>query len=127
MKDEAEANAESDKKAKEEVEKLNSADALIFTTEKQLKEYGEKIPADKKAPIEEGLTKLKEAYASKNLEAIDTAQAALNAAWTAASEDMYKASAEGQPQQPGGDGAGAAGGAQPDSDHVTDVDFEEVK
>src|SRR5579872_2160752 len=112
MKDEAEANAEADKKAREEVEKLNSADALIFTTEKQLKEYGEKIPADKKAPIEDGLTKLKEAYASKNLDAIDTAQAALNAAWTAASEDMYKASAEGQPQQPGADGAGAAGGAQ---------------
>jgi molecular chaperone DnaK len=127
MKDEAEANAEADKKAKEEVEKLNSADALIFTTEKQLKEYGEKIPADKKAPIEEGLKKLKEAYAAKDLGAIDNAQAALNAAWTAASEDMYKASAEGGQAQPGAADAGAASGAQPDSDHVTDVDFEEVK
>src|SRR3954469_16540166 len=82
MKDEAEANAEADKKAKEEVEKLNSADALIFSTEKQLKEYGDKIPAEKKAPIEEGLKKLKEAYASKNLDAIETAQTELNAAWT---------------------------------------------
>src|SRR5436305_14678872 len=81
MKDEAEANAESDKKAKEEVEKLNSADALIFTTEKQLKEYGDKISADKKAPIEEGLKKLKDAYASKDLNSIETAQTELNAAW----------------------------------------------
>jgi molecular chaperone DnaK len=126
MKDEAEANAEADKKAKEEVEKLNSADALIFTTEKQLKEYGDKISADKKAPIEEGLKKLKEAYASKNLDAIDAAQTELNAAWTAASEEMYKAAADSGQAQPGagGDGAGAA---QDAGDHVTDVDFEEVK
>ncbi|MDB5154390.1 MAG: dnaK, partial [Mucilaginibacter sp.] len=126
MKDEAEANAEADKKAKEEVEKLNSADALIFTTEKQLKEYGDKISADKKAPIEEGLKKLKEAYASKNLDAIDAAQTELNTAWTAASEEMYKAAADTGQAQPGagGDGAGAA---QDAGDHVTDVDFEEVK
>src|SRR6202012_5906365 len=113
MKDEAEANAEADKKAKEEVEKLNSADALIFTTEKQLKEYGDKISADKKAPIEEGLKKLKDAYAAKNLADIETAQTELNAAWATASEEMYKASAEAG-QQPGAEGPGAAGGAQPD-------------
>src|SRR4051812_19747746 len=124
MKDEAEANAEADQKAKEEVEKLNSADALIFSTEKQLKEYGDKIPAEKKAPIEEGLTKLKAAYASKNLADIEVAQEQLNTAWTAASEDMYKASAEGG--QPGPD-AGAGAGPQDQSDTVTDVDFEEVK
>src|ERR1700755_2819706 len=81
MKDEAEANAEADKAAKEEVEKLNSADALIFSTEKQLKEYGDKIPADKKGAIEDGLKKLKEAYASKDLSAIDTAKTELEAAW----------------------------------------------
>jgi len=124
MKQEAEANAESDKKAKEEVEKLNSADALIFSTEKQLKEYGDKIPADKKAPIEEGLTKLKAAHASKNLADIEVAQTELSNAWNAASEDMYKATAEAG-QQPGAD---AGAGAQADnSDTVTDVDYEEVK
>src|ERR1700749_4649431 len=110
MKDEAEANADADKKAKEEVEKLNAADALIFSTEKQLKEYGDKIPADKKGAIEEGLTKLKEAYTSKNLADIEVAQNELNTAWTAASEDMYKASAEAG-QQPGAD-AGAGAGPQ---------------
>src|SRR6478752_638240 len=124
MKDEAEANADADKKAKEEVEKLNGADALIFSTEKQLKEYGDKIPADKKGAIEEGLTKLKTAYASKNLADIEVAQEELNTAWTAASEDMYKASAEGG--QPGPD-AGAGAGPQDHGDTVTDVDFEEVK
>ncbi|MCD8741166.1 molecular chaperone DnaK [Mucilaginibacter roseus] len=125
MKAEAEANAESDKKAKEEVEKLNGADALIFSTEKQLKEYGDKIPADKKAPIEEGLTKLKAAHASKNLADIEVAQAELDSAWKAASEDMYKAAAEAG-QQPGAD-AGAAGAQADNSDTVTDVDYEEVK
>ena len=106
---------------------MNSADALIFSTEKQLKEYGDKIPAEKKAPIEEGLTKLKAAYASKSLADIEVAQNELNTAWTAASEDMYKASAEGG--QPGPD-AGANAGQQDHGDHgdtVTDVDFEEVK
>jgi molecular chaperone DnaK len=129
MKDEAEANADADKKAKEEVEKLNGADALIFSTEKQLKEYGDKIPADKKGAIEEGLTKLKTAYASKNLADIEVAQNELNTAWTAASEDMYKASAEAG-QQPGADAGqagGNAGNAQGAADDVTDVDFEEVK
>src|SRR5476651_1743413 len=126
MKDEAEANAESDKKAKEEVEKLNGADALIFSTEKQLKEYGDKIPADKKAPIESGLEKLKTAYAGKNIADIEAAQAELQASWNAASEDMYKASADGGQPQPGAEHAeGAPQGAAGDA--VTDVDFEEVK
>ncbi|HCN82636.1 MAG TPA: molecular chaperone DnaK, partial [Sphingobacteriaceae bacterium] len=124
MKDEAETNAESDRKAKEEVDKLNGADALIFSTEKQLKEYGDKVSPDKKAPIEESLKKLKDAYAAKNFEDIDTAQNELQTAWTAASEEMYKASADGAGAQgqPGADGA-----ASENADHVTDVDFEEVK
>jgi molecular chaperone DnaK len=130
MKTEAEANAEADRKAKEEVEKLNAADALIFSTEKQLKEYGDKISADKKAPIESALKRLKDAYATKNLTDIEAAQTELNNAWTAASEEMYKASADGQQGQPGaGADHGAAGnnGQQNSSDTVTDVDFEEVK
>jgi molecular chaperone DnaK len=132
MKDEAEANAESDKKAKEEVEKLNGADALIFSTEKQLKEYGDKISADKKAPIEEGLKKLKEAYAAKNFTDIDAAQAELSAAWNVASEEMYKATADagdqgGQPGANGGAGSSAGGHTEGNADTVTDVDFEEVK
>ncbi len=131
MKDEAEANADADKKAKEEVEKLNSADALIFSTEKQLKEYGDKISADKKAPIEEGLKKLKEAYAAKNFTDIDAAQAELSNAWNVASEEMYKATADagdqGQPGANGGAGSSAGGHTEGNADTVTDVDFEEVK
>lgn len=132
MKREAEMNADSDKKAKEEVEKLNEADTMVFQTEKQLKEYGDKIPAEKKAPIESALTELKAAHAAKDLEKINTALAAINAAWTAASEDMYKA----QQQQGGGDpNANPNGGAQNNNgsnaggnaENVTDVDFEEVK
>jgi molecular chaperone DnaK len=126
MKDEAEANADADQKAKEEVEKLNAADALIFSTEKQLKEYGDKISADKKGPIEDGLKKLKDAYASKNLADIETAQTELNAAWATASEEMYKAAADAGQAQPGAEGAPGAG-PQDQSDTVTDVDFEEVK
>jgi molecular chaperone DnaK len=122
MKDEAEANAEADKAAREEVDKLNAADALIFSTEKQLKEYGDKLADDKKAPIEEGLKKLKDAHAAKDFAAMDTAQEALQAAWNVASEDMYKASQE------GGQAAGAADAGQAAADDtVTDVDFEEVK
>lgn len=124
MKEEAEANAESDKKAKEEIEKLNAADALIFSTEKQLKEYGDKISADKKAPIEEGLKKLKEAHASKNFAAIEAAQTELQNAWNVASEEMYKATQEaGAETQPHAEGAPAGDSG----DAVTDVDFEEVK
>lgn len=126
MKEEAEQNAEADKAAKEEAEKINGADALIFSTEKQLKEFGDKLSADKKAPIEEGLKKLKDAHAARNFADIDTAQAELQNAWNVASEEMYKAGQDGA--QPEG-GAQAQDGAQSadGSDNVTDVDFEEVK
>ncbi len=126
MKQEAEANAEADRKAKEEVDKLNAADALIFSTEKQLNEYGDKISADKKAPIEEGLKKLKDAHAAKDFTAIDAAQAELQNAWNAASEEMYKASQDaGGPAADGGQGAADSNAAS--ADDVTDVEFEEVK
>jgi len=130
MKQEAEANAESDKQAKEMADKINQADSLIFQTEKQMKEFGDKIPADKKQPIEDALKKLKEAHASKDLAAIDTAMNELNAVFQAASQEMYNASqAEGGAQ--GNPTAGAQGGntqSQPKNDgEVTDVDFEEVK
>ena len=129
MKQEAEANAEADKKAKEEIDKLNAADALVFSTEKQLKEYGDKIPADKKAPIEDALKKLKEAHAAKNFAEIDSAQAELQNAWNAASEDMYKATQDAAGAQgSAGAGNGAAGNASASGgDAVTDVDYEEVK
>lgn len=124
MKAEAKANEASDKIERERVEKINHADSLIFQTEKQLKEYGDKIPADKKAPIETALTKLKDAHKTQDVNAIDTAVAEMNAAWTAASEDMYKASQE----------AGAAGGPEAQAtnagagaENVTDAEFEEVK
>jgi len=122
MKAEAEANAEADAKAKEEADKINGADALIFSTEKQLKEFGDKLSADKKAPIEAGLQKLKDAHASRNFADIDAAQAELQNAWNVASEEMYKAGQEGAPQE----GAPQAD-AQQGGDTVTDVDFEEVK
>jgi molecular chaperone DnaK len=128
MKNEAKANEASDKMEKEKVEKINGADSLIFQTEKQLKEYGDKIPADKKAPIEAALEKLKTAHKTADLAQIDAATAEMNTAWTAASEDMYKATQEGAgAQQPGPD----AGGAEPQQgsgeSKVEDVPFEEVK
>ncbi len=132
MKKEAEANAESDRKAKEQIDKLNAADSLIFQTEKQLKEFGDKLPADKKAPIEAALNKLKEAHKSQNIDAIDAATAELNQVFHAASEEMYKAS-QGGAQQNGGPTGQGAGQQQQDSgskakdQEVTDVDFEEVK
>jgi len=129
MKNDAKANEESDKKEKERVEKINGADSLIFQTEKQLKEYGEKIPADKKAAIENSLTKLKEAHKTQDLAQIDAAMTEMNAAWTAASEDMYKATQEGAqpggPQQPGPDGHEQQ--ASNSESKVEDVPFEEVK
>jgi len=129
MKREAEANADADKKAKEEVDKLNEADAMIFQTEKQMKEYGDKIPADKKAPIESALTELKAAHASKDIAKIDAALKTMNDAWSAASQDMYKAQQE---QQNNAGGAQNNSGAQNNDqkgngENVTDVDFEEVK
>ena len=126
MKAEAEANADSDKKAKEEVEKLNSADSTIFQSEKQLKEYGEKISADKKATIEGALAKLKEAYTAKDIAAIDTAQADLTTAWNAASEEIYKATQEAGAAG-GAEGAEGSTGPEASGKDVTDVDFEEVK
>jgi molecular chaperone DnaK len=133
MKAEAEANADADKKERERVDKINAADATIFNTEKQLKEYGDKLPADKKAEIESALEKLKTAHKAQDIAGIDTAMAEMNAIWQKASEEMYKnAGAQGGqqgpfngqqgPQNPGN--GGNNGGSDPD---VTDVDFEEVK
>ncbi len=133
MKNEAKANEATDKEAKERIEKINQADSLIFQTEKQLKEYGDKIPEEKKAPIESALTKLKEAHKIQDIAAIDIAVAEMNTAWTAASEEMYKATqgagaeggapnGDGQPQQ-GGDGQQQGQGTE----NVTDAEFEEVK
>jgi molecular chaperone DnaK len=126
MKEEAEQNADADKAAKEEAEKINSADALIFSTEKQLKEFGDKLSADKKAPIEESLNKLKDAHAARNFADIDAAQAELQNAWNVASEEMYKGGQEGAQPEAGAD-AQAGGQAADSNDNVTDVDFEEVK
>jgi len=125
MKAEARANESTDKAAREKVDKVNQADSLIFQTEKQLKEFGDKLPADKKAPIETALNKLKDAHKSGDLAAIDAAVAEMNNAWTAASEEMYKAT-----QQAGGQpgGEGAQGGQQSSGgENVTDAEFEEVK
>ena len=131
MKAEAKANEATDKEAKERVEKLNAADSMIFQTEKQFKEFGEKISVDKKAPIEEALTKLKEAHKNQDIPGIDTAMAEMNTAWTAASEEIYKAQAEaGQGAQPSAEQAGtqsANGSEAPKNDTVEDVQFEEVK
>jgi molecular chaperone DnaK len=128
MKEEATANADSDKQAKERIEKLNTADSLIFQTEKQLKEFGDKLPADKKAPIEAALEKLKEAHKSQDIAAIDAATTELNTVFQAASQDMYNASQAqgGQPQGDAGQQQSSEGNKGGD-DEVTDVDFEEVK
>jgi molecular chaperone DnaK len=126
MKAEAKANEASDKLEKERVDKLNQADSMIFQTEKQLKEFGDKIPADKKAPIETALASLKEAHQSQDVAKVDTALEAMNTAWTAASEDIYKAQQAGAAEgaAPGAD-AGQNGGAS--NDTVEDAQFEEVK
>ena len=130
MKAEAEANAESDKKAKETADKLNEADAMIFQTEKQLKEFGDKLSDDKKKPIEEALEELKKAYETKDVVVIEPALEKINEAWKVASEEMYKAQAEAA-QANGADAAGAEGDAggsdSAEGDNVEDVDFEEVK
>ena len=137
MKAEAEANADADKKAKEEIEKINNADGMIFQSEKNLKEYGDKIPADKKSAIESALTELKAAHSARNVQQIDQAMEKINAAWQAASEDMYKAQQQAGGANPGagfdpnnmGGNPGQQGGNtnQGGSDNVTDVDYEEVK
>jgi len=126
MKDEATENAEADKKEREKIDKLNGADALIFQTEKQLKEYGDKVPADKKAEIEAALEELKTAHKSQEISAIDAAMEKLNGIWQSASEEMYKntQAQDGAPQDAGQpDGESQQGG---NDDEVTDVDFEEV-
>ena len=129
MKKDAEANAEADSKAKEEVDKLNSADQMIFQTEKQLKEFGDKLSDDKKKPIESALEDLKKAYESKDLEKIDETLNAINEAWKNASEEMYKAQAESGADQTGEGPASNSQNTNTDSkgDDVQDVDFEEVK
>jgi molecular chaperone DnaK len=129
MKAEAKANEAGDKIEKDRVEKLNQADSLIFQTEKQLKEFGEKIPADKKAPIETALANLKEAHASQDTAKVDTALEAMNTAWTAASEEIYKAQAAGAagPEQAGAEQAGGQANGGAANDTVEDAQFEEVK
>jgi molecular chaperone DnaK len=126
MRADAEANAEADKKAKEVADKINGADSMIFQTEKQLKEFGDKLSEDKKGPIEAALEELKKAHESKNIDQIDAAMEKINEAWKVASEELYKAQQESQAQ-----GAPTEGdpGETPKSegDNVEDVDFEEVK
>ena len=130
MKAEAKANEDADKQERERIDKLNGADSLIFQTEKQMSEYGDKIPEDKKKPIEEAVNELKEAHKAEDLSAIDAATEKLNTAWTAASQDIYNAT-----QQAGAEGAGATTDEQGPSNgqqstdaeqDVTDVEFEEV-
>ncbi|BFG69914.1 molecular chaperone DnaK [Sediminibacterium sp. KACHI17] len=129
MKAEAKANEAADKEAREKVEKLNQADSLIFQTEKQFKEFGDKIPADKKAPIEAALTKLKEAHKNQDIPAIDAAMAEMNTAWTAASEEIYKAqqAAGAQPGADAAQGAADQSNGNAKNDTVEDAQFEEVK
>lgn len=129
MKNEAKANEATDKAAREKVDKINQADSLIFQTEKQLKEYGDKIPADKKGPIETALNKLKEAHKSQDVDAIDAASTEMNNAWTAASEELYKATQGDQAggQQPGGGQQGGGNNNGGGGENVTDAEYEEVK
>ena len=125
MKQEAEANADADNKKKEEIETLNKADGMIFQTEKQLKEFGDKIPADKKQPIEDALAELKTAFEAKDVSAIEPAIEKLNTVFQAASQDMYNAQG-GDGQDPNASAGNTEGGAGSSDEEVTDVDFEEV-
>ena len=132
MKEEAQANAEADKKEKERIDKLNQADSMIFQTEKQLKDLGDKIPADKKAPIEAALQKLKDAHKAQDVAACDAAMNELNSIFQAASQQMYnQGGAQGGTNFGGAQGNPNAGNAGNNNnngkDNVTDVDFEEVK
>jgi len=135
MKAEARANEATDKAEREKIDKLNAADSLVFQTEKQVKEYGDKIPADKKAVIETAVSKLKEAHKAQDIPTIDAATKELNEAWTAASQDIYNAQSGAGAGQPGGGqqpGAEANQGGQQTADatagdNVTDVPYEEVK
>jgi len=129
MKSEAQANAEADKKEKEKIEKINQADSMIFQTEKQLKEYGDKLSDGNKSAISAELEKLKEAHKSQDLNAIETALAALNTAWQAASQEMYAASGAAGGTQPGAgaNGSGPSAGSGQANGDATDVEYEEVK
>ena len=130
MKEEAQANAEADKKEKERIDKLNQADSMIFQTEKQLKDLGDKLPADKKAPIETALNKLQEAHKAQDIAGIDAAMAELNSVFQAASQEMYNAQNAQGGAQPGpdfGQQTGGNAGNNKQDGGVTDVDFEEVK
>ena len=127
MKAEAEANANTDKEVRERAEKLNAADSLIFQTEKQLREYGDKVPANHKENIDKALNDLREAHKSQDIGRIDTATQVLTDAWSAASQDIYAAQQSangGAAENPGADatGGGATGGGE-----AQDVEFEEVK
>ena len=140
MKAEAEAHAADDKKTKEEIEKINAADSMIFQSEKNLKDYGDKLPADKKSNIENALNELKAAHSSRNVQQIDAAMAKINAAWQAASQEMYQAQQSGSADgssagfNPNMGGAGFQGGnpgannqGKSGNDTVEDADYEEVK
>jgi len=127
MKKEAEANAEADKKAKESIEKVNQGDTLVFTTEKQLKEYGDKIPEDKKTVIEEAKENLKKAVEAKDADGIDSGMEALNKAWEAASQDLYNAQQQAQAEGGEANAGGDADASGENTENVEDVDFEEVK
>ena len=129
MRQEAKANEDADKKAREVAEKVNMADSLAFQTEKQMKEFGDKISADKKTAIENALAELKNALTSQDIEKIDKASEALSTAWNAASEEIYKASQEAAAPgaQPNTEGGAQQGPANGGSDHVSDVEYEEVK
>ncbi|WP_298765171.1 molecular chaperone DnaK [uncultured Polaribacter sp.] len=127
MKQEAEANADADKAAKETAEKVNGADSMIFQTEKQLKEFGDKLSADKKEPIEAALVELKAAHESKDLAQIDAAMEKINEAWKVASEEMYAAEQAAGGANPGAEAQGQPEASADQGDNVEDVDFEEVK
>jgi molecular chaperone DnaK len=129
MKQEAQANTERDKQFREEAEKLNAADSLIFTSEKQLADYGDKLPEDKKAEIRAALDELKSAHGGRDLGSIERATERLNKAWEAASAEMYKATQEAGNADGGAASQSANSGSAgtKDSEQVTDVDFEEVK
>ena len=124
MKAEAKANEATDKAEREKIDKLNAADGLIFQTEKQLKEFGDKVPADKKAPIESALNKLKEAHKQQDMDAVEAGTKELNDAWMAASQDMYNAT-----NQSGADGTQQQTSSSDgqSGENVTDAEFEEVK
>lgn len=127
MKNEAKANEATDKAARERIEKLNAADSLIFQSEKQIKEFGDKIPADKKGAIESGIQQLKDAHKSQDIDAIEQATKSLNDAWTAASQDMYNASQQAGGPEAGAQGQTAGAGSTSGAADVTDAEFEEVK